>query len=203
MGLHRAPGALVVGRRSSLLLGPAAQDGVRPAVAVGRQFRDDGPGLRQEVVLGQRRTPPPPYGGGLGLEGRAGDAGRLGGGLHGEPPRGGSGPRRSNLFSRLAKLAGVPAVRGWRGRRLDRAGSGIAGSLPVAPRIEAAAQVHPGAPIGAAKVARGGWLRPGRGGGDEAHRATRDGSGRGRFSPSRPTLVVARTAEQMLDVVVG
>src|SRR3712207_8391411 len=40
MGLHHPPDALVVGRWSSLRLGPAAQDGVDAAVAVGRHLRD-------------------------------------------------------------------------------------------------------------------------------------------------------------------
>src|SRR5688500_13663501 len=73
----------------------------------------------------------------------------------------------------------------------------------MAPVVETLAECGPSLPANPTQLAHSGWAQPRRRGRNQAHLPTQHGGRGGRLAPTRPALVVALRAEQMLEVVVG
>ena len=86
--LHDPVDPFMICRRAALGQGFPAQNGVHPAIAIGRQVRDDGFYLGDQRVSRGRRTPDPLARALLHLLAQAGasNANHVGHGLHRKPP---------------------------------------------------------------------------------------------------------------------
>jgi hypothetical protein len=73
----------------------------------------------------------------------------------------------------------------------------------VASLVEAPANRSPARVIDARQIACGRRSQPGRGAGNQAHRAAHHGPRRGGLAPGGPPLVIAARAEELLKAIVG
>jgi transposase len=95
-------------------------------------------------------------------------------------------PKKLGWQSWLAGLLLQPGEIGcWIAAEPGAQGSG------VAPLIEPGAEVPPAVSADTPQVARGWWMEPCRGGGDQAHLTAQHDRGRGGATPARPAFMIA------------
>ena len=101
---------------------------------------------------------------------------------------------RQNLLSGFLFECGEACV--WITANAGAQGAGMA------PLIQALSDLVPAFVADAAEIARGRWVQPRRGGGDQPHLTAQHGSGRGGPAAGGAPLVLTLGAEQLLEVVV-